>query len=808
MARKYYGSFYSITGALHKVEIWDAPSGSGAGGTELLLANNGYEINRDGSGSKFFENPTRSSRSTSHWVIPNNTVLADFKNLATNNEQYWAVLIYQDSVLQHVGRVVADQMTFQREAIEAKPVISLGAVDGVELLDGFKVSADWFTDGKIQISQLFRKSLDLLGLKDYWVVNGTQTDYLRDAVSPYSSDATRKGIDLLKVDINTFVTGYDAFKDLTASDVNAFQYASENMVSCKEAIKQICDILQCQFIHELGVYWLVSAAEYLDSTVSYRQYSYTLQYIGTGTYTHAVTLGATSLRPQWEAKPSMSYQPAAKYVQIDTERTLNTGVYRSYNNKTTTTLSGVFTGIPTGATPDEAPMRVRFALKFQRHIFSGSPSGAEDLTRVSIQIWLTDSAGNKMALDRRNYFWYSFTGAVIPIFNEDIKTDQSTTWTSFVFDKQVSTAPAGFDTLNVLVYGVKAWKNRFNIFGIPKNPPDVFSKDYWGAIQIAFADASPYNNPDFTFNITEVFNPGTNSALNSTPIILNPKYYYSNSKYGTGNILANNGTADVVADDWYGGWDSVTHGSPTAMLGQGVAGLYRDFVPVIQGTWVDAGTLTAIKSLSFDSFKWIFNGGVYSAMSEQWSAEWLGLVPIYTGLTSTGEGLRLGNGLKDRVNYQDIQIGKLNDEVQRTPDLVLSHLVNDADGAPSAVPTVNTQYEVMVQYDLANEQMEWHLQEHGTFKTYTTGTSSLDTNFEGHLGNTAGGSVILTLPAVATQKGKKYYFVKSGSSHTFRINAATGENINGTDHFLLNTNYDSHTIICDGTQWFIIAAHP
>jgi hypothetical protein len=453
-------------------------------------------------------------------------------------------------------------------------------------------------------------------------------------------------------------------------------------------------------------------------------------------------------------------------------------------------------------------MRIRFALKFQRHIFSGSPSGAEDLTRVSIQIWLTDSSGNKMALDRRNYFWYSFTGAVIPIFNEDIKTDQSTTWTSFVFDKQVSTAPAGFDTLNVLVFGVKAWKNRFNIFGIPKNPPDVFSKDYWGAIQIAFADASPYNNPDFTFNITEVFNPGTNSALNSTPIILNPKYYYSNSKYGTGNILANNGTADVIADDWYGGWDSVTHGSPTAMLGQGVAGLYRDFVPVIQGTWVDAGTLTAIKSLSFDSFKWIFNGGVYSAMSEQWSGEWLGLVPIYTGLTSTGEGLKLGNGLKDRVNYQDIQIGKLNDEVQRTPDLVLSHLVNDADGAPSAVPTVNTQYEVMVQYDLANEQMEWHLQEHGTFQTYTTGTSSLDTNFEGHIGNTAGGSVILNLPAVATQKGKKYYFVKSGSSHTFRINAATGENINGTDHFLLNTNYDSHTIICDGTKWFIIAAHP
>lgn len=804
MARKYYGSFYSITGTLHKVEIWDAPSGSGAGGTELLLSGNGYEIERDGEGDTFFENPIRSSRSTSYWVIPNNTVLADFKNLATNNEQYWAVLIYQDSVLQHVGRVVADQMTFLREAIEAKPVISLGAVDGLELLDGFKVSSDWFTDGKLQISQLFRKSLDLLNLKDYWVVNGTQTDYLRDAVSPYSSDATRKGIDLLKVDLNTFVSNYDAFKDLTASDVNAFQYASENMVSCKEAIEQICDILQCRFIHELGVYWLVSAAEYLDSTVSYRQYSYTLQYIGTGTYTHAVTLGATSTRPQWQAKPSMSYQPAAKYVQIDTERTLNTGVYRAYQNKTTSALGASFTGIPTGSTPDVAPMRIRFALKFQKFYFS-SPSGSEDGTNVTLRIWLTDSAGNKKVLDNTNFFWVTFTGATIPGRIENVKTDQNTTWTSFVFDKQVSTAPAGFDTLNVAVSSVEAYKNRFNILGVKTGNPANAVKDYWGAIQIAFADASPYNNPDFTFNITEVFNPGTNSALNSTPVILKPKYYYSSSKYGTGNILAYNGTADVIADDWFGGWDSVTHGSPTAMLGQGVAGLYRDFVPVIQGTWVDAGTLTAIKSLSFDSFKWILNGGVYSAMSEQWSGEWLGLVPIYTGLTSTGEGLRLGNGLKDRVNYQDIQIGKLNDEVQRTPELVLSHLVNDADGAPSAVPTVNTRYEVMVQYDLTNEQMEWHLQEHNASVTYTVGTHTITNGYELIICNTTDGNVTVNLPDATESKGKKYYFMKTATAHVVTISGGT-YNINGATTTAINTLYGSKTIISNGVQWYIIGS--
>jgi hypothetical protein len=804
MARKYYGSFYSITGALHKVEIWDAPSGSGTGGTELKLARDGYQIERDGEGDTFYQNPIRASRSTSYWVIPSNTIMGEFQALATNSEQYWAVLIYKDSVLQHVGRVVADQMTFLRESIESKPVISLAAVDGLELLSGYKVSSDWFTDGKIQISQLFRRSLDLLGLKDYWVIAGTNTDYLRDAVSPYSSDASRKGIDLLKVDLNTFVSDYDAFKDITASDIDAFQYSSENMVNCKQALEQVLDILQARFIHELGKYWLVSAAEYLDTTVAYRQYSYTLQYIGTGTYTHTVTLG-NDVRPQWAAKPSLTYQPAAKYVQVDTERTLNTGVYRTYQNQSTANLGGGFAGIPTGTNPDEAPLRVRFAIKFARHIFSGTTTGPEDGTKVEIQIWLTDSSGNIKILDNTNFYWVSHTGP-IPVRKEIIKTDtQSTTWTSFVFDKQLSTAPAGFDTLNIGVSRVVAYKDRWNILGKKLGTPATFDKTYWGSVQIAFADASPYQNPDFTFNITEVYTPDSTSSVNSTPIIVTPKYYYSSSKYATGNIFAYNGTTDVIADDWFGGWDSTSHGSPTEMLGQGIAGLYKDFVPTIQGTWIDAGTLTAIKSLYFDDYKWLFNGAVYTARSEQWSGEWLGLVPVYTGLTSSGEGLKLGGGLKDRVNYHDEQIGRLNDSVQRVPALMLSELVNDADGAPSSFPTQNTRYEVMVQYNFADEQMVWHLQEHNASVVYTAGTHTITNGYELIICNTADGNVVVNLPDATESKGKKYYFLKKANPHVVTISGGS-YNINGSSATTINSLYGSKTIISDGAQWYIIAS--
>lgn len=839
MARKYYGSFYSVTGKLHRVEIWDGPSGTtpeiiarqynarvqSAGGyiegqtccidklnglnssIELTLSGQGYEIQRDGEGDTFYENPIRPSRSTSFWSIPLDTILGEFKAIATNTEQYWAVLIYQDDSLVHVGRVVADQMQFKREAIQAKPTIELAAVDGLELLDGFQVDPDWFTDGKITVSQLFRNCLDVLNLKEYWVINGTNTDYFRDSVSPYSSDATRKGIDLLKVDINTFVDDYDPFKDIKATDVSTFLYASNNMVSCKQAIEQICDILQARFVHELGKYWLVSAAEYLDTTVAYRQYSYTLQYIGASTYNHITQLG-NKILPQWAAKPVLTYQPAAKFVQVDTERTMNTGVHRTFAESEalrTTPLTKQFAGIPTGATPDEAPMRVRFALKFSRHIFPSPNAGVEDETRVKIKIWLTDSAGNIKILDNNNFFWVNGS-APVPTYTEVIKTDtQSGTWTSFVFDKNVSTAPAGFDRLNVSVEQVQAIKFKFNILGAKQGVLGDYDKAYWGSIQIAFADQSPYNNPDFTFDVTEVYTPDTNSGLNSVPVILKPKYYYSSNRYATGNIFAFNGTTDVIADDWYGGWDSTTHGTPTEIMGKSFAGLYKDFVPVIQGTWIDAGTLSAIKSLYFDEYKWLFNGAVYNARSEQWDGEWLGLIPVYTGLTSSGEGLKVGTGLKDRVNYQDEQIGRLNDSVQRTPALVLDYLVNEAEGAPATIPTQNTRYEVMVHYDEAAEMVKWHLQEHNASVVYTAGTHTITNGYELILCNSTDGNVIVNLPNATESKGKKYYFVKTNNGNVVTI-SGNGYNISGSGSTTIGNHYGSKTIISDGTQWYIVAS--
>lgn len=815
MARIYYGSFKSINNVTHRVEIWDGPTGTAnSGGTELTLAGEGYVITRNGEGDPLYTKYIRPSRVETFWVIPNNTILNDFESIATTSEQYWAILIYKAGVLDYVGRVLADQLVRKREAIQAKPVLQLTAVDGLELLSGYKVDPSNFTDGKIQISQLFRRALDTLNLKNYWVVDGSNADYFREASTVYNSAATRKGFDLEEVDINTFVTGYDQFKDVRATDVNQFIYADNNMIDYAQALEQLCEIKQARLIHSQGKYWLVSFADYIDSTITYRVYSYTLQFMSTtATYSHRQTLGTSPARPQWMAKPNLTHQVAAKFVQVDTVRHLGDTIYRGWNSISTAALTKEFTNIPTGSSPDAHPMRVRFNVKFAKAYFTEPITGLvypEQFVSIQVEVYVENSAGAFKVLDQNGYWVNSGTAGSSLSFNEKVDvTNQSGTWMTYNFDKNLTTAPAGFDKLGVAII----CKSVFPIFDKKGKPTtksaSAVDKQFWGAINVAFADESPYNNPDFTFDITEVYSPAAGSSVNSVPVILNPKYYSSNTKYATGIIRVYDGANYITAGStWYGGWDSVTVGTITEALGNSVAGLYKDFMPVIQGTWVDSGTMSAIKSLYFDGYTWVLQGCQYSATSDQWAGEWLAIIPTYTGISGSGEGLKLGDGLKDRVNYLDMQVSAINDQIQSVSDSIKQTLSNDVSGSPTAVPTINTQYEVMLQYDAANTVMEWRLQEHGTFKTYTTGTSSLDTNFEGHIGNTAGGSVILTLPAVATQKGKKYYFVKSGASSTFRINAATGENINGADHFILNTNYDSHTIICDGTQWFIIAAHP
>lgn len=74
-------------------------------------------------------------------------------------------------------------------------------------------------------------------------------------------------------------------------------------------------------------------------------------------------------------------------------------------------------------------------------------------------------------------------------------------------------------------------------------------------------------------------------------------------------------------------------------------------------------------------------------------------------------------------------------------------------------------------------------------------------------GDTSGGAFSITLPAVATATGKIFTFIRTGAGvNALTIDGNGAETIDGnaTDA-RMDAQYDSVTIYCNGTEWFIIA---
>lgn len=801
MARKYYGSFKSINDVTYKVEIHDAPTGSTTAGTELKLATDGFSLERDGEGNKWWDSQVLASRISAEFVMPNSTVLSDFLALQTEAETYWTMVVWRGSDLFFVGRIIADQMTRLRESLDSKPIIKLTAVDGLELLDGYNVKNSWFTSDYIQVNVLVRNCLHELDLQDYWPYLGKQDYYLFDAMSMYASDATRKGFDMLRLNINTFLEDYDPFQDVKAIDLAANWYYDLNMVTCKQALEQVMQIFGCRFIHAEGGYWLYDASSYKDVTLPYRRYNYTAAYQGTGTLTHRQQLGTLPARPQWSAKPSLYYQPAIKQLTIDTERINAASLIRTRANKTTSALSLQLEGIPTGSTVSEHPLKIKFVVKSD---FVGVSNTINIIMRYSIRIWIEDSSFNKKVLDDTGY-WVSTSSVPTRVEAVDIRELQGN-WITFKFEKLCTTPPTGFNVLRAEITGVTLEPRQY-VRGKWRTIGSIVNVNFWGSIQAAFAETSDYQNPDFVWDISEDFTPNASNSVNSTQVQLNPKYYYSGNRYGIGNIWANDGTQWVIADEFFGGWDSITKGTPTKMLGVGLSSLYADFMPVVRGTWIDSGSYHLMKSLYFDNYVWVLNGVSFNPRFDTWEGEWLGIAPIYTNTTTNGEGLRISNEqgdiLRDRLNLIETQVNSYQAMISNQPDSFLEFLINDADGAPTAQPSQNIIWETQLRYDDSTEAVEWYLQEHGAPISYTVGTHTLTNGYELIVCNTTDGNITVELPDADKSRGKKYIFIKTNTNHAVTIDAGTFL-INDSATTTLSSKYESKTVMSDGSKWFIV----
>lgn len=74
-------------------------------------------------------------------------------------------------------------------------------------------------------------------------------------------------------------------------------------------------------------------------------------------------------------------------------------------------------------------------------------------------------------------------------------------------------------------------------------------------------------------------------------------------------------------------------------------------------------------------------------------------------------------------------------------------------------------------------------------------------------GDTSGGAFTITLPAASTATGLVLTFIRTGAGvNALTIDGNGAETIDGAaTNAEMDAQYDSITIICDGTEWFIIA---
>jgi hypothetical protein len=803
MARIYYGSFLSIENIEYRVELWDGASGSAVGGTELTLAGNGFSIERQGQGDTYYKNYARPSRVSTNWLMPNDTVRNAFINIANNEESKFAIVVYRASALYYVGRVIADQADYLRESINGAPVFDLVAVDSLNLLEGFNVDPDWFTDSLATGLDIIRKSLEYCGLDDYWTYLGAST-YLRDGVTMYdTAQASNKGLANTKFNLLTFYNGFDPFGDVQFIDTTDIYEATTNidLITCKQAIEQVLSIYGSRITLESGAFWILPDDAYNATNLTTRIYNTAGTFQSTGSTAHAVTLAA-NVRPQWEAKPTITYQPPVRAVDVIEERQNAIFVLRKGLDVNFIELSIVDKTIAASK-----PTRVRMLCKWMDNSYVAlSTSSAKRYQRYLFyyRIYVKNSGGT---VSQYSPITNAYNTIATPVWQtqELTVTNARNNWNSHVMDFVMPQVPSGYTRLFVDYY-IEAEQG---MFVAPNNwaASGTDQVEFWGTITAAQPWGS-IQNPDFAHTTKQTVSV-TGASGNSQLVELKPAYYDGEGPFGFGTIYVNNGTTYVVSSDWYSGYASAIHDDLSTILGRRIGGMYNKFVPVIQGTWHDAGTLSAIKSLSFDSAKWLFNGGTFYPRSESWNGEWLALAPDYTLATGGGNtdwnprtGERIVN---ERLNYHEFAITKLNLETSAIPDRLVEHLVNYADGAPTAQPTLNTRWEVMLEYVDSSEVVRWHIQEHNASVVYTAGTHTITNGYELILCNSADGNVTVNLPPANESKGKKYYFIKTNSGHVVTI-SGNGYNINGSGSTTIGNHYHSKTIISDGAQWYIIAS--
>ncbi len=761
MARKYYGQFTSIAGVVHRVEIWDAPSGSTSSGTELRLVGEGYQIERQGEGDLLFENRVKKSKATAFFAIDNNTDAAYFEDMAIDEEGSHAMIIYKNNTVVWIGRILGDLFSWQRSSVEGKRIYEITSVDTLSLLDNYKIQASWFTSGKITLLHLITSILKTTELDAYWTAISRSGYFVADALLTYETSAgTNYRMPRMRINASSLIENYDP----TTAIVRQSDNENEDNITCLEALNRVLGSFAAYIILENGMFFIHQYAAYTQAII-YDIYSTSEALTQTNaSIVHEHTI-QNDERPFFQAFPTHSYQPPIKNVKLTTFKAVSKKVAKPwrtpYNN------SHLAIGPVT--------MTQGKSVKFDyRVVFEHN---GRDIYILKIKAWAVERiSGN-------TYVWNGSAWVLTATINyTDIKLDKGPGPQSTSYYGQYSVPDNG------LITGFDFYFDMYMI-------RNLMTPGSYGMVDEPFTGSITCYQ-EITENLKTYTN--TINTKASKIIDLESYFYDAMGADGIGTIQVYNGTTWQNSANWVA--PGTGTGSFESILVQQVLGYYAKAVKSINCNVRDDGTFNGLKTLFFDSSAWVNNGYTYSASSENYDGEWLKLYADYDAVT--GGEIIYNNDPKNQLQFR-VQSLESDVKSMNTVDSFMYKSVSQAIfyDKGNTNPNIDSTYNVNIKYDPVNYTSEFQIFETGAAVNLTTGTHSVNLEKEIFVCDTSSGNVTLNLPAANTVKGQKFIIKKSQASNSVTINGA----IDGLESYALTSLNESVIIESDGSTYWAIA---
>ena len=777
--RKYYGITETINGNEYRIEIWDEPSGLATGGTQLDMATPGFTIDYDGEGDKLWENPLRNSRINAYFIVSDTTDHDFFQSLAVATEGKSAIVVYKNSDIFYVGRIIPDGMQYERRP-EKNTVYQIGAVDGLNLLDKYKVDYNWFDSNtqRLDILKLVRESLKLTAIPDYYDHLGVSADYMVDASKNFPTGEFDR-LNVLEINLSSVINDLDEFMLQTTTGGTEVIY-----VDCKTAIERVLLLLHCRLIYANGSFYIFDPVDYGSNYQNFGVKYSTNGTQGAKLSTLPQYTISNGTRPTFEAFPIHSHQPAVREIRQNYTREAFNRVVRNQAspNNQPITITTPSIGAVSG---ENRIFKVSSVLQYFTPI---TPQATKQkFIEISFRAYVTYSGGYK----HYNYQTQSWDlgKTAVPVF------------------EKIRAAVTGYEKFNSSYRLTIDFQREFQP---PSAGDDVTVDISVGTMQWSWATGQVFNPIFFTGVLCTYEVDNTNKSVIKTndkydinqDITISDKVEYE-IIYGyeySGNTVNARGTL----------WNSSTNSASGILAGEWAAkqlACYIDAPKTASATLVDDGNYYPILSPQFDSDSYVFSGGTFNAQDEIWELELLKIEEDVVNVNS------------DELDYQDTiggtgqqrdavrrvlnQTNTLRDSVSSFDTSLPTDIMRLSPDTPTTQPTIDTYFNPVIVYDATDDVLEWNIQEMGKVQSLTGGTHNLDVSAELVVCDSSAENIIITLPSPSLVKGRKYIFKKISSSHNVQLSGT----IDSAPSYSFNSLWESITIMSDGTEYYAVGRY-